>query len=137
MATSSIRFFESPTAALPCPDSNPLPASAVACSHRAAAWPPAPRSHPCRRTSPSSHRWCAWTLPLPAPRPRPSGQPPPALAQRSSAPPYACSSTCSTLTPEYENRTRLCADLGEQVKSTVRDIVIAGNFFGQLWLQLG
>jgi hypothetical protein len=30
------------------------------------------------------------------------------------------SSTCSALTPEYENRTRLCADLWEQVKGNTR-----------------
>ncbi len=37
-ATSSSRFFGSPTAALLCPDSDPLPAFAVSCSHPAAAW---------------------------------------------------------------------------------------------------
>src|SRR5579859_383975 len=112
MATSSIRFFESPIAVLLYPNSGLPPASAVACSHPAAAWLPEPPSHPSHPTSPSSHRWCASIHHTPAPRPRPSGLPPPASAQRSSAPPCACSSTCSALTPEYENRTRLCAELG-------------------------
>src|SRR5579859_15787 len=115
MATSSIRFFESPIAVLLYPNSGLPPASAVACSHPAAARLPEPPSHPSHPTSPSSHRWCASIHHTPAPRPRPSGLPPPASAQRSSAPPCACSSTCSALTPEYENRTRLCAELGGQV----------------------
>ena len=38
------------------------------------------------------------------------------VVRRRSAPPYACSWTCSALTPEYENRTRLCADFGEYVR---------------------
>ena len=41
------------------------------------------------------------------------------LLQRSDALPCACSSTCSALTPEYENRTRLCGDLGKQVNIKV------------------
>src|SRR5439155_21055505 len=45
-ATSSSRFFGSPTAALPCPDLGPPPASAASCSHPAVASPPAPGSHP-------------------------------------------------------------------------------------------
>ena len=61
------------------------------------------------------HTSCASIRRSLAPRPRPSGLLPPAPAQRSSALPHACSSTCSALTPEYENRTRLRADLAEQV----------------------
>jgi hypothetical protein len=53
------RFFESPTATLLCPDSDPPPAFAVACSPPVTASPPAPGSHPSRRTLPSSHRSCA------------------------------------------------------------------------------
>src|SRR5256885_12900149 len=52
-ATSSSRFFGSPTAALLCLDSDLPPASAASCSRHATASPPAPGSHPCRRTLPS------------------------------------------------------------------------------------
>src|SRR5438094_165249 len=69
-ATSSTRFFESPTAALPCPGSDPPPASAAACSPHATASLPAPGSHPSPRTSPSPRRLCALRRPLPAPLPR-------------------------------------------------------------------
>src|ERR1700733_12862208 len=97
IATSSIRFFESPTAALPCPGSDPPPACGAACSHPATAWLPEPRLHPSRHTSPSRHRSCASILQLPVPRLQPSGPPPPASAQQSSAPPCACSSTSPPL----------------------------------------
>src|SRR6266699_1362078 len=93
MATSSSRFFGSPTATLPCPDSDQLPASAAACSHRATASPLAPGSHPSRRISPSRRRWYASTRPLPAPRLPPYVPPPVVSGPRSSALPYACSST--------------------------------------------
>src|SRR3974390_3823349 len=130
MATSSIRFFESPPAALPCPNSDPPPASADASSHPATAWRPAPRSPPSRRTSLSRHRWCVSTLRTPGLHLPPSGLPPPASTQQSSAPPCACSSTCSALAPEYENRTRLCADLGEQVKLVPFTVVRLARFWG-------
>src|ERR1700689_3881745 len=90
IATSSIRFFESPTAALPCPDSDPPPACEGGFSRPAVAGPPVPRSHPYRRTSPSRHRSCASTHLPPVPRLRPSGLPPLASAQRSSPPPSPC-----------------------------------------------
>src|SRR5437899_7644007 len=66
-ATSSTRFFGSPTAMLPCPDSDPLPASSVACSRLATASLPASGSHPSRRTLPSSHRSCVSPAPHPPP----------------------------------------------------------------------
>src|SRR5438552_575359 len=82
-ATSSTRFFGSPTAMLPCPDSDPLPASSVACSRLATASLPAPGSHPSRRTCVS-----------PAPHPPPLAPLRPASRRRSSALPCACSETC-------------------------------------------
>src|SRR5439155_9288508 len=82
-ATSSTRFFGSPTAMLPCPDSDPLPASSVACSRLATASLPAPGSHPSRRTCVS-----------PAPHPPPLALLRPASRRRSSALPCACSETC-------------------------------------------
>src|ERR1019366_8305017 len=65
--TSSTRFLRSPLSASLCPDSDPPPASSGACSHPATASPPAPRLHPSRHTSLSTHRWCASTPPLLAP----------------------------------------------------------------------
>src|SRR4029077_2262303 len=92
-ATSSSRFFGSPTAALPGPGSDPPPAFAASCSHPAVASLPAPGSHPCRRTLPSRHRSCASIPPLLSPCPPPCAQPPTASALRSSVIPCACSST--------------------------------------------
>ena len=92
-ATSSSRLFGPPTAAHPCPDSDPPPASAGARSHPAVAWLPVPGSDPSRRISPSTRRNSVSILPLRMPHPRPSAQPPVASAPRSSALPCACSST--------------------------------------------
>src|SRR5580693_4764766 len=93
MATSSNRFFGSPTATLLCPDSDPPPAFAASCSHRAAASLPVPGSHPSHRTSPSRRKACAWTPPPLAPHLLLFALPPPASTPRSSALPCACSST--------------------------------------------
>src|SRR6202049_2760641 len=90
---SSTRFFGSPTAAHLCPNSNLPPTSSDARSPPAAALLPELHAHPSRRTSPSSHRSCAWTLPLPAPHPPPFVPPPPASMLRSFPLLCACSST--------------------------------------------
>src|SRR5271163_1127409 len=67
-ATSSNRFFGSPTVVLPCPDSDPPPASAASCSHPAVAWLPAPGSHPSHRILLSTRRSCVSIRLPPAPR---------------------------------------------------------------------
>ena len=53
----------------------------------------APRSHPDRRTWPSTHRWCASTPPSPGPHLPLAAPLPTASTPRSSALPCACSST--------------------------------------------
>src|SRR2546421_595570 len=92
-ATSSSRFFGSPTATLLYPGSDRPPASATGCSHPATASPLAPDSHPSRHTSPSRHTACASIPPVLVPHPPPPAQLPLASAHRSSALPCACSST--------------------------------------------
>src|SRR6266511_3630826 len=97
MATSSIRFFGSPIATLPCPDSDPQPVCAASCFHRAVAWLPAPHSHPCHRTWLSRRRWYASTRPPLSPRLPPYAPPPTASAHQSSAPRCVCLATCASL----------------------------------------
>src|SRR5262249_23576539 len=118
LATSSSRFFGSPTAALLCPDLDPPPACASGCSRRATAWLLAPGSRPSRRTSLSRRRSCAWTRRLPAPHPPPCAQPPVASALRSSVLPCACSPTSLVPLPFVRNHIRLRAVSGEQTKGT-------------------
>src|ERR1019366_5382187 len=76
-----------------CLDLDPPLAFSTAYSRPAIASPPAPRSHPSRRTLLSRHRWCASTRPPPAPHLPLCAPPLTASAPRSSAPPCACSST--------------------------------------------
>src|SRR5579864_9243671 len=53
---------------LPCPDSDPPPASATSCSHPAVAWLPALGSHPSHRILLSMRRSCVSIRLPPAPR---------------------------------------------------------------------
>ncbi len=125
-ATSSSRFFGSPTATPLCPESDLPPASAGSCSHRATASLPTPGSHPCHRTSPSRHRSCASIPPLPAPHLPPCVRPTVVSVPRSSG-----ASVCLLLdipsSPFFRTKhTQLCAETGEQVNPM-------GLFFLRMW----
>ncbi len=122
-ATSSTRFFESSTAKHPCPDSGPIPTSAVACFHPSTASLPEPGSRPSCRTLPSRRRSCASTRPLLSPRPPPSVMFPVASTPQSSAPRCACSSTSTSPFPLCE----IILSFARKIDSCSGGLVVSEN----------